>query len=156
MYKIKYSINMMPIVAEHIEKYEVEENKYEETIEFEGVSLSNLFIDSDELEIFDTPCIQEVIQYKWDTYGMRFHIFGFIMHLVYVVIINIYVANSYMRENTMEVARLYVILLMVGIFYPWLYDFTQLIRGGLSDYLSDPWNYADMLYIYGSIINCIL
>lgn len=49
-----------------------------------------------------------------------------------------------------------MLILIIGIFYPWVYDFTQLIRGGLADYLSDPWNYADMAYIYGSIANCIL
>lgn len=47
----------------------------------------------------------------------------------------------------------YVILIAVGILYPALYDFTQLIRGGLIDYLGDLWNYADMLYIWGSIVN---
>ena len=56
----------------------------------------------------------------------------------------------------MEEGRVYVIILAIGIIYPWVYDFTQMVRGGLSDYLADPWNYADMAYIYGSIINCIV
>lgn len=33
---------------------------------------------------------------------------------------------------------------------------SQLIRNGIVDYLSDPWNYADMVYIYGSIANVFL
>ena len=45
---------------------------------------------------------------------------------------------------------------MAGIVYPWAYDFLQLVRDGLGDYLQDPWNYADMLYIYGSIVNIAL
>jgi hypothetical protein len=63
---------------------------------------------------------------------------------------------SYQKENTKSENNVYVIILCFGILYPWIYDLTQLIRGGLADYLSDPWNYADMLYIYGSIVNCIL
>jgi hypothetical protein len=31
-----------------------------------------------------------------------------------------------------------------------------MVKGGLNDYLSDPWNYADMLYIWGSITNVVL
>lgn len=107
--------------------------------------------------MFDASCIQETIQYKWDTYGLRFHMIGFFMHCMYVLVINIYVSLCYLQENDDEAtARIYVILLAVGIFYPWLYDFTQMLRGGLGDYLSDPWNYADMLYTYGSIANCIM
>lgn len=82
--------------------------------------------------------------------------FGFFMHIVYVIVLNIYVAEAYQKVNTPTGAVLYNILLIIGIFYPWLYDFIQLCRGGVMDYLSDPWNYADMVYIYGSILNCIL
>jgi hypothetical protein len=33
---------------------------------------------------------------------------------------------------------------------------TQMARGGLVEYFSDPQNYADLLYIYGSIANIVL
>lgn len=122
----------------------------------EGVSLTSLFQETEEVEIFDADCIQETIQYKWDTYGMRFHIFGFFMHCLYVLVVNIFVAVSYLEENKEGSGRIYVILLAIGILYPWIYDFTQMCRSGLADYLSDPWNYADMCYIYGSIANCVL
>lgn len=115
-----------------------------------------LISESEEVPIFDSSCIQEVIKYKWETYGMRFHKFGFTMHVFYVIIINIYVAHNYHKENTEESNRTFVILLGIGILYPWIYDVTQLIRNGLADYLGDPWNYADMVYIYGSIANIIL
>lgn len=45
--------------------------------------------------------------------------------------------------------------LLVGIFYPWMYDGVQLIRDPM-DYFSDPWNYVDFLYIYGSLTNIVL
>lgn len=47
-------------------------------------------------------------------------------------------------------------MLAVGILYPWLYDMTQMFRGGFYDYFSDLQNYADMLYIYGSLVNIFL
>lgn len=33
---------------------------------------------------------------------------------------------------------------------------TQMARGGILEYFSDPQNYADLLYIYGSIANIVL
>ena len=51
---------------------------------------------------------------------------------------------------------IYAVLIAVGILYPGLYDFTQMLRAGLADYFGDLWNYADILYIYGSIGNIIL
>lgn len=81
---------------------------------------------------------------------------GFFMHCVNVIIINVYVNLSYLKENTEETTKINVILLAIGILYPWGYDFSQMIRGGLVDYFSDPWNYADMLYTYGSIVNCVI
>ena len=52
--------------------------------------------------------------------------------------------------------KIYAILLLVGIFYPWVYDLVQLIRSGFVEYFSDPWNYVDFIYIYGGIANAFL
>ena len=68
----------------------------------EGVSLVSLFQETEEVEIFDSSCIKETIQYKWDRYGLRFHMLGFFMHLVYVIVINIYVSIAYLKENKDE------------------------------------------------------
>ena len=78
------------------------------------------------------------------------------MHMLYVILVNIYVSEAYLKNQDETEGRYYVIILCIGIFYPWLYDSIQLFRGGLVDYLSDPWNYADILYIYGSIVNCVI
>lgn len=43
----------------------------------------------------------------------------------------------------------------VGIFYPAIYDWTQMYKSGIGEYLSDKWNYVDMLYIWSSIANII-
>ena len=62
-----------------------------------------------------------------------------------------------MKPNDEESSKgLYTILLAIGLFYPAAYDITQLLRSGCSDYLSDPWNYADMVFIYGGMINILL
>jgi hypothetical protein len=125
-------------------------------IEFvnEDVSLMQLCGDTEELEIFNTESLQQVIQYKWDKYGRNHHLLGCIMHLFYTIIMIVYVKNSYLIENEDQV--IYAILLAIGILYPALYDITQLFRGGIGDYFSDLSNYGDLLYIYGSLANIIL
>ena len=55
--------------------------------------------DTEELEIFDTPSLQQVIQYKWDTYGRQHHVLGCAMHMLYTLILIIYVKNAYLVEN---------------------------------------------------------
>ena len=51
---------------------------------------------------------------------------------------------------------IYAVILMMGIIYPASYDLLQFYRGGVAEYFSDIYNYADMLYIYGSLANSIL
>lgn len=36
-----------------------------------------------------------------------------------------------------------------------MYDWSQMFRSGITEYLSDKWNYVDMLYIWSSIANII-
>ena len=49
-----------------------------------------------------------------------------------------------------------MISLGLGLFYPALYEFAQLIKLGIGEYLNNTDNYIDMLYVWGSILNIIL
>ena len=79
---------------------------------------------------------------------------GCFIHFFYCLMIILYVKNAYMTESEKNVVI--IVGLALGILYPALYDWIQMAKGGLDDYLSDPWNYADMLYIWGSILNIVL
>ena len=149
VYKIKYTLNLLPLCSFHIRQPEKERLFFNEDTNF-----SQMCSETEELEIFSAPCVQSYLEYKWETYAIDHHKFGFLMHCFYVVVIHLYVYFIYIDGS--EEIDTFIILLIVGILYPFLYDFSQLIRGGLSDYLSDPWNYADMVYIYGSITNIII
>ena len=48
------------------------------------------------------------------------------------------------------------ILLLVGILYPAWYDTSQLIKSGIHEYLQDPFNISDQIYIWASIANVVL
>ena len=43
-----------------------------------------------------------------------------------------------------------------GLLYPWGYDTIQLYKSGLTSYLSEFWNYSDLIFVYSGIINMIL
>ena len=95
VYKIKYSVNLLAQIDMH-----VIQNKDGSThFDNEGVSLMHLCQDTEELEIFDTPSLQQVIQYKWDTYGRQHHVLGCAMHMLYTLILIIYVKNAYLVVN---------------------------------------------------------
>lgn len=109
---------------------------------------------TEELQIFQTEAMRDIIDFKWKMYGRRHHFLGMAMHMFYTLMITIYVHEAYMREPQHQ--SIYTILLAIGIIYPAYYDFLQLYKVGLTVYFSDVTNYSDCLYIWGSIINVVL
>ena len=78
------------------------------------------------------------------------------MHMLYLLVFTLYVNQACIETTTRESNVMYAIILMLGIIYPASYDLLQFYRGGVAEYFSDIYNYADMLYIYGSLANSIL
>ena len=78
------------------------------------------------------------------------------MHLSYITLMIIYIHIAYINYSD-EVAQpsAWTVLLGVGILYPALYEGTQMFKAGTS-YFDDPWNYADMIFIWGSLITLVL
>lgn len=90
----------------------------------EKVSLMKLCRDTEELEIFDSVSLLQIIQHKWNRYGLINHAFGCIMHFFTVLVIVIYVNNAYIAESDEQ--RLYAGLLVIGVIYPTLYEGLQM------------------------------
>lgn len=92
--KIKYSINLLAQVSMYIQDHDG-------TNEFinDDVSIMGMCGDTEELEIFETESLQQVIGFKWEKYGRKHHLLGCMMHLFYTVILIVYVKNSYIVEN---------------------------------------------------------
>ena len=74
LYKIKYTINILPSINESEE------------------SLMEALGETNELKIFQSKVIKEFIQFKWDTYAGKFHYIGAFIHIIYVLIFNVYVS----------------------------------------------------------------
>lgn len=115
VYKIKYSANLLPTVGEHV-------NEKGDLIR-EEVSLMGLFCESEELEVFDQNAVMDIINFKWDNYARRWHLTGAAMHFFYLTVFTYYIFQVYVQNAaSKENGNIYVILLAVGIAYPFTYD----------------------------------
>ena len=52
---------------------------------------------SEDLDIFTTEVVQDVINYKWDRFASNIHWFGWIIHIIYIICLQIYIATTYLK-----------------------------------------------------------
>ena len=52
----------------------------ERVIQNEDVTFCDDCANSDELEIFMTPSLQDLLEFKWSEYGKTWHTGGFVIH----------------------------------------------------------------------------
>ena len=158
IYKIKYTIILLPLIGQHVEN----ENG-EKTIKNEDVSFLGKCTDSDELSMFECNSLNEMIEFKWERFGFQHHLVGFLVHAFQMILVIIYVQWIYLDNILWESDNYkdgdepkykenpYALGLLVGIFYPFVYECIQAYNIGLADYATDLGNYFDMLYILSSV-----
>ena len=59
-----------------------------------GLSLMQVLSHTNELDIFDTDLVADIIDYKWKSYAYKIHSMAFAIHLSYVFVL-IYYCNQY-------------------------------------------------------------
>ena len=96
IFKIKYSINILPGVGETIEDKD-EDGKKQCTNE--DVGLMGLLNGTEELSIFDTQSVQQLIEFKWDSYALNHHLIGCGLHFFYLIILMIYINIIYINKK---------------------------------------------------------
>ena len=106
--------------------------------------------------MFDASSLQQMLGYKWDCYAVKHHMVGFSMHVVYVVMLNIFVYYIYMNPHTEGEHIALCTVLTASMMYSFVYDSIQMYIDGPSDYFSDKWNIVDTLYNYGGVLNIFL
>ena len=102
--------------------------------------------------MFLTESVQEVINFKWDLVGRKWHMIGCISHMYYMGVIAVYIDIVYNKNLMTDENRINLQMqLLTGCIYPSVYDFTQMYKTGLSEYFSDNWNVMGSLYLLNSI-----
>lgn len=112
---------------------------------------------SEELGIFKTDMIKDMIDYKWKTFARRQHLLGGFIHVVYVFVMIAYINHTFLQSQAIFANELldiseqtneevdnrifprceenYMIALAVCLLYPVYYDGTQLIKQGSNYFL---------------------
>ena len=73
-FKIKYTLNVLPQM---------------DKLDFDG-NLMDLFGDTDQIDMFQTQVVQDLIEFKWERYGRIIHKSAASVHIVYVVTFLLY------------------------------------------------------------------
>ena len=79
MFKIKYQLNILPSVSE------------------EDGQLMGAIQDSDELEIFETELVKDLIDYKWQRFAQKQHMFAACIHITYVICLIVYINKIFLK-----------------------------------------------------------
>jgi len=87
IYKIKYSVNLLPQIGQCM-------NEKGEFIN-EDIPLMELCSNAEELEVFESEALMQLIHYKWNKFGKNHHLIGCIMHFFNTFIIITYIILSY-------------------------------------------------------------
>ena len=81
IYKIKYSINLLPQIGAHIMTETIGENTQTKRLVNQDIAFMGIIAKMEELDVFNTEAMQNLIDFKWDSYGMRSHLVGCMVHL---------------------------------------------------------------------------
>ena len=134
VYKIKYSLNMLPFIGVYMNK-NVDPRTGVESMELanEDINLLAICTDSNELSMFESETLKDLIEFKWNAFAWNWHLFGCVIHLAYIVILFLYTDLIYIqgtgastKEDTKEgedkEMNSYSIILLVGVIYPACYE----------------------------------
>ena len=113
-----------------------------------------------------------MLDYKWEKFAQTQHRIGATIHWTYVLVLIMYINFQYLEakidyklkpghdgkqlddyERLPEEANpIYLWVLFGCLFYPLIYDGTQMLKQK-GEYLLDPWNYIDMMHISLGYLN---
>lgn len=126
VFKIQYQCNLLTSVFQK-----------------DGSGLMTAIAESNELEIFKTDLVRDMIEYKWGAYASGRHKFGACIHLCYVFTLIYYICDVFLQDEKFDKDGVRIsppanydilYILMSCLVYPLLYDGRQMVKQGM-DYL---------------------
>jgi len=145
----------LPCIGTHINcETDVYTKETTEELRNVGKNLLSLCADSEELGMFETEAIQDLIEFKWIQFSWSLHFFGCCIHMGYIVILLVYSYLVYVKAG--DNSDQYNWALLAGVIYPAFYEAVQMHKCGIRDYMSDTGNYIDIIYIWGSIAMSVI
>jgi hypothetical protein len=96
IYKIEYTLNLLPRLGEH---FDLDPKTGIEFLVKQEHTLMELCGSTEELEVFDSKTLKQVIDFKWEAYAKHFMYLGCTMHFFYLFTISINVIEVFERVN---------------------------------------------------------
>lgn len=158
LFKIEYQINILPMIGQHFYYHKDPWTKKKQVkMRHDDVYFTTTCAESDEIEIFRSECLQQVIEFKWNTFVFKWHLVGTVIHFLYLGYLLFYASAGYVFNVINEEAHIpMAIAFFVFCGYPLVYECVQIWRLGFSEYMSDLGNYMDLLFIFGSVVMSIV
>ena len=79
-----------------------------------------------------------------------FHFVSTVFQLVYLTMLFIYVMNNYINYDPAHKMGIDIFLILIFVAYPLILETMQVCKIGLITYVTDPGNWMDISFIYGS------
>lgn len=117
VYKIKYSVNLLGQCGRYCisnEDGEIEDIN-------EDVNIMALAEGTEELDIFSSSAMTDIIEYRWEFYGNNFHLLSLFMNITYIVSLILYVIEAYIEGGGPNEAA-FLLFFNLGLVYPVGYE----------------------------------
>ena len=112
-----------------------------------GMGIMDVLAETEQIDVFESKGIKSIVEFKWDSYSFKFHMFFSMIHLFYFVTFVGYINSTYMN-NDFDHQFYYLSIMFCCNFVAMTYDLIQLFKNGLGSYLSDSWNYVDLTHVW--------
>lgn len=108
-FKIRYTLNLLPAAT------------YEENASGGVSDLLEVLAESEEQSIFDSKIVKDFYDFQWNTFAFKIHFFGFMQHLIYLVLFVAYIDRVYLnRDFSVRVTLIW--MMAICLMYPAFYD----------------------------------
>ena len=118
--------------------------------------LMHAICNSDELEIFKSDLIIDLVDFRWNIVAKTVHKIGFIFHMFYIFFLTMYIRGTYLgkfADNIPIPSTFYLWCIGLILIYPLAYNGKQLLIEGPTNDLRGLWNWIDMIHIFGGYAN---
>ena len=104
--------------------------------------------------VFEVKNVEEVIDFRWNTFARSVWYFHFIYNIVYIIILTMYCFDVYITASRQGGDfNAYNIFLLVSCVWPITYTCWKIYKQSLRHFFSDMNNYSHILFIWAGVTN---
>ena len=167
IYKLNYTINLLPLVTSHLQMRANKDKDIVETWVNTDYDVLDLLTKTNEWSVFKTKAVKDLIKFKWDAYCFNFHLLGFLNHMVMLGLLVVYDIKVYLNDDlykwvenkefdvekekldrNLEQGKMrvridehgndFAYILLIGVVYSFVYLIFQLKRIGAKKIITQP------------------